>query len=477
MFTETKRSKTFSRLASERIDEVIGILSPRRAYQRKAFRFAYDAIDRTRTRKKRKDLGGTGDSHLSENNLYKLREVHREMLRNNPLATGLLETERDGVIGSGVTVQAKTGDDGFNKEIEAAWKEEMIESPCDVTGRFNFPQYLGMQYLGYRRDGDIATIFLNDKLQGIEGDCIGTPAGAKKPKFFDITNGIAFSNQGGRIIGYYIGKPDKWGYIKNDSFQKYEAGIVHHMFNPRRFSQSRGEPALTQSVNFIDTLCDYIDAELVAAKVNACFSMFVAQKNANLPNLYTKGISSTGLDDNNNRLEKMEPGTIMYGQPGEEAQGIGQVRPGQMFDPFVLRMLTLIGRPLCMPLMLITLDFSGATFMNARIAYQKVQDAWQREQEWVVKPFVSRVWRWFVASKFEEREGMFGCEIECNRWPYVDPYKEAMADKLQLENKTTNRTVICSRQGRNFEEITSQRVKEEKLIEDKNLSGKQKKTK
>jgi capsid protein len=456
---------------SKRIDDIIGIVSPKIAFKRKAYRFAYDAIDKRRTRKKRTGMGGTGDTQLTETNLSALREIHLDMMRNNPLVKGLLKTERDGVVGPVITIQGRSKDTKYNEETESAWQEEMVDSPCDVTGRFNINALIRMSYLGYRRDGDAAIIFLDDKLQAIEGGQIGTPYGSEKPKNYEIINGVAVSNQEGRVIGYYIGKPNKWGYIKNDSFRKYPAELVQHIFSPERFSQSRGEPVLTASVNFIDTLCDYIDAELVAAKVNACFSMFVAQDKIDMPNLSTRGVSSSGLDEEENRLEKIEPGIIVYGQPGESATGIGQVRPGQLFDPFVSRMLTLIGRPLCMPLMLITLDFSGATFMNARIAYQKVQEAWLGEQENIIKPIISRIWRWFITRRFAGKD--FAHEIICNRWPYVDPWKEAMADEQQLFNGTITRAEICSRQGRDFTDTTDQLDKEETYRAGKKVPVKQ----
>ena len=81
--------------------------------------------------------------------------------------------------------------------------------------------------------------------------------------------------------------------------------------------------------------------------------------------------------------------------PGEDAKAIAAQRPNSEFDPFILRCLMFICRPMCMPLMLATLDYSGATFMNARIAYQ-----------------------------------------------------EAMADKVDLENGTNTRTAICARNDR-----------------------------
>lgn len=460
----------FTRRTAQRIDNVIGIFSPRAAYRRKAYRFGYEILDKHRTRKKRNLTGGTGDTHLDEISLDKLREISRELSRNNALANGLLKIERNGVIGSGPKIQARTDDKNLNIEIEAAWRETMIDAPCDVTERFNFNKFVRTMFLSYRRDGDIAAIFQEDKLQAVEGEQMGTPSGKTKPEYYEIINGVAYSKATGAVIGYYIGKPSKWGYIKSDSWKNYPAAKVHHMFDTERFSYTRGAPVLTPSVKYIDHLSGYIDAELVAAKVNACFSMFISRKDAESPIPFTGGISPTGEDEDNEKLEKMSPGTILYGGPGESATGIGQVRPGNLFSPFVLQMLILIGRPLCMPLMLITMDFSGATFMNARLAYQKVQEAWQAEQDLVVKPFVSRVWRWKLQRLIDTKQikpgrlspQVFRHEVFCRRWPYVDPWKEAKADEQQLKNGTTTRTMICARQGDDFVDVNTQLADEER---------------
>jgi lambda family phage portal protein len=463
------KSKAALRATSELVDGVVGVFSPKAAFERKKYRFGYDAIDKTRTRKKRTDLGGTADQHLDEKSLYDLREIAREMCRNNPLAKGLLRTERNGVIGTGVKIEARTDDAGWNKEAESLWSAEMLDSTCDITGRFNFNQMLRMLFLAYRRDGDAAVIFTDDGLQLIEGEQIGTPLEFKDAEFYDIVNGIAFSKQTKKIIGYFVGSPDKYGYIKTDSYRKYLSEYVHHLFNPERSSQSRGEPALASSINFIDKLCEYVDAELVAAKVNACFSMFISQKDSIVPDGYTGGISGTGKDEDGKRLEKISPGIIVYGEPGEEAMGIGQVRPGTLFDPFVMRMLMFIGRPLCLPMALISLDYSGATFMNIRLAYQEARDNWTCEQDDVVRPFVTAVrkWKlqqWLRDKKISARDDMHKIDIYCRRWPYVDPFREAQADGLQLENNTTNRTIICARQGGDFAAINEQRIKEDNII-------------
>jgi lambda family phage portal protein len=470
--------------AGDAVDSIVQVFAPRAALKRRAARFAYEALTSHRTRKKRTDLGGTADRHLGANELYKLREICRDVCRNNPLAVGLLETERDGVIGAGPQVQARTADEKLNAEIEAAWAEQMTGRPCDVTGRLNFQQFLAIQYLSYRRDGDCFCRFVDRRLEGVEGERVGTPwsgSSVATAKHYDIINGVAYSKQTGELIGYYIGLPDKWGYIRNSSYKKVAAESVHHTFNRRRYSQSRGEPALTPALNVLDTLCDYIDAELVAAKVNACFTMFISKEYPDMPDAYTGGVSSTGKTDEGIRHEKMEPGSVIYGGLGEKAIGIGQTRPGSLFDPFVQRMLTFVGRPLCIPLMLITLDFSGATYMNTRVAYQQVQRAWKREQDWVVKPLVSRVWRWWLQGALESKEirvasqplrdSILRHDVVCCRWPYVDPFKEAQAHKLLLENRTTSRRRICAGYGEDHAEIAAELEAEEKDLKARGLAA------
>jgi len=477
-------AKHRAKTAGQFFDNLVSVVSPKAAYKRAAFRAAYEAIDKHRTRKKRYTGGGTGDSILGETKLAELREIARDMSRNNGIAVGLLRTERDSVVGPGPKIQARSSDNEWNIAAERAWTETMLERPCDVTGRFSFFKLLRTMYLSYRRDGDAAIIFTEDGLQAVEGDQIGTPHAGIDSEFFEVINGVAYSKKTKRLIGYYIGRPNKWGYIQADSWKKYPAAQVHHLFNPERVSFSRGEPALTSSFKYLDYLTEYIDAELVAAKVNACFSVFVAKKEMDVPEAYTGGISSSGYDKDDNRLEKVEPGTIMYGEPGEMASGIGQVRPGQLFDPFTLRILTFIGRPLCIPLMLITLDFSGSTFMNARIAYQKAQETWEGEQADVVTPFASRVWLWQISRLIEAGElkpapdDWARHEVMCRRWPYVDPFKEAKADEQQIKNATTTRAAICARQGSEFPDVLEQLGHESELLAEAGLGDiQQQKTK
>ena len=475
MRENSRKNEPWLRRVSTALDDYVGVLSPRAAMMRKSYRFGYDILDKHRTRKKRSDMGGTGDWHLSQEKHDQLREICRDLGRNNPLVKGIFRKLATKVVGTATTIQARTDDKEWNKAAEALWKEEMVNMPCDVTGRFNIHAYLKMLYYSYCQDGDLFTIFTDGGIQAIEGDCVGTPYGKNDARLFDVINGIAVNKKNKRVIGYYIGRPNKWGYIANDSVQKYTADVVHHSFNPDRFSCSRGEPVLISAVDTIDKLFGYIDAELVAAKINACFPMMVTTKDSSgKPPPYTGGVHPSGKDDDGRTVQKIDPGMIWEGGPGEKAEAIGSTRPASAFDPFIMRILMLVGSPVNLPLMLMTGDYSGATFMNTRVAYQEARDTWNDEQELVIKPFMRRLWilklqEWIERKALTQRDDWARYEVLCKRWPYVDPFKEAKADEQQLKNGTTNRTVICNRQGRDFKDLTDQRAEEDKYLKEKGV--------
>lgn len=465
----------FLRRVSMVLDDVVGVLSPRAAMLRRSYRFGYEILDKHRLRKKRSDMGGTGDWHLSQEKLDELREICRDLGRNNPLVKGIFRKLSTKIVGTQTRIQAGTDDEGWNTAAEQLWKDEMVDRPCDVTGRYDIHAYLKKMYYSYCRDGDLFTLFTRDGIQAIEGDQVGTPYGLKDFKTFNVTNGIAISKKSRRVIGYYIGQPNKWGYIAPETMQHYDAIDVHHVFNSDRFSSSRGEPMLISAVDTIDKLFGYIDAELVAAKINACFPMVITTKDGTRqPPPFTKGMSASGKDQYDRRLEKIDPGIIWRGEQGDKAEAIGAQRPSGAFDSFVLRIMMLIGQPVNLPLMLLTGDFAGATFMNSRVAYQEARDSWQDEQELVIKPFLRRLYvlkvqQWIKAKKLTERKDAARFEILCKRWPYVDPWKESKADEQQLKNRTVNRTIINARQGRNFKEVNIQRAKEDKFLTDQGI--------
>jgi capsid protein len=459
-----------------RINAFLEALSPQRRFRNEVAKFAYDALQTDRTRGQRGRMGLTGDAELGPTELIALREIARDLSQNNPLVKGILATEADDVVGTGTQIQATSDDETWNSETEAAFREQVIDRPFDITRRFGWHQVLWKCYNSYRRDGDDFIVNTEDGPQICEGSQCGSPFGQKGFDSFDVVNGVAVSKLTGRVIGYYIGKPNKWGYIAPDSWKNYQAKDVHHVFNSDRTSFTRGEPVLTSSVTAIQELFEYINAELVAAKINACLATFITTASpSRVPSPFTDGRFPSGTDDKNFKVERITPGLIKYLNIGEDIKSVIPSRPPSAFDPFLLRMFMIIGRPLCLPLMLVTLDFSGATFMNARIAYQAAQKNYKREQEFVIRPLARTLYFWWLADAIRRGDitpidNAFRCKVICQSWPYVDPLKEAASAEKELANGTTTEGTIVEEAGNDYRDFCRKKVREKKIREEEGLA-------
>jgi capsid protein len=279
------------------------------------------------------------------------------------------------------------------------------------------------------------------------------------------------------VIGYYVGKPNKWGYIQPASFTKYTADQVQHIFDPDRVTYTRGEPLLTPSVQWFDKFGRYADAELVTSCVQACQGIFIGKKSpeSGLPSpVVHKPNSEVNAEDSLKRFQ-MAPGMVWEGEPDETVTNIGATRPTTVFGEFMNKVLTIAGRAAGMPLMLITQDLSGATFMNARVAAQMAQERWRKVQNRVQRP-VSHWYTWQTGRDIAGDPDLRPApkdwrkhEVFFRRWPYVNPEQEAKADEIDLRNGTTSRTFICARTGRDYRDVVREQVREQQIEKEEGL--------
>lgn len=446
-----------------------------KGFQSSLSRFAagYDLLSGDRTRHGYiKGLAGTGDVHNTEEALADARETARDAARTDPIVEGLLQTYVEGVVGSELPIEARSTDEKWNKDREALWKETMLERPCEITGRFNFIKSIYLAILSAVRDGDCFTRFTGDDPWIIEGEQVGTPNGISAGgKYFNVFNGVATDKTTGRVIGYYVGKPNKWGYIEPKSFNRYTADQVHHIVDIDRISYTRGVPMLTSAIQWFDKFGRYADAELATSIVQACQGVAITRKSPETPFPGAPPMddpAKESVHDNMKRL-KMSPGMIWDLDTDEDVKPIGSTRPTSVFGEFMNKCLTIAGRGAGIPLMLITQDLSGATFMNARIASQMAQERWRRIQAFVVKPLASRWYLWKTANDIASGalapapDDWRLHEVFCRRWPYVDPEKEAKAQRIELENGTTTQIAICAQKGQDYRQVIRDRVRQQQI--------------
>lgn len=437
---------------------------------------SYEALDNERANLMRNLHSGPADLEMDETTLAQLRDTARWLGANDSLGSALLDIHTDFIVGDAVSVRATTGDKDWDDRHNDLWREEMTERGCDVTGEFSFPKLMHMASQSYYRDGDFFLVRTDDGPQCIEGDRVGTPFGGKDAQHFDVVNGVAKSKKNGRPVGYYIGKPNKWGYVESRNWKSYPAERVIHVRNPKRCSLTRGEPVLTPSVKLFNMSHKYFDAELWAATMGAMLSLVITGKNHNriIPPS-TKGNYSGGKTDEGTGVVKLQAGGIVT-MPEGQVTSVTPNRPPAAFDMFTTKIMMLMGRPLCMPLSFITGDFSGATYMNMRIAMRVVESTWHREQTFAIKPTVRRLHGWWLAEKIrsgklKERADGYRTDVICKTWPSADRKMDAQADKIDLANGTISKSEITRRRGVDYEDEVARQVEDRQTEEKAGLTA------
>ena len=146
------KSKPVQKTFGERIDDFIGVFSPFAAAKRRYFRFisqnmfgSYRGADGGRLRGSWMPGGGSADHDLLVD-LPKLRERSRDLVRNDCIASGAVDTIITNIIGSGIRPQSRLDKETLKinedyaeqlqKQIEKIW-ERWVDY-ADAGNRLDF---------------------------------------------------------------------------------------------------------------------------------------------------------------------------------------------------------------------------------------------------------------------------------------------------------------------------------------------------
>ena len=89
-----------------------------------------------RLNRERSQTGGTEDRHLDDKSLWDLREISREMDRNNGLTCGLFDRAVENIWGpNGFELQPQTGSKDLDRWLRQDWDSWLTRA--DVRGEFS----------------------------------------------------------------------------------------------------------------------------------------------------------------------------------------------------------------------------------------------------------------------------------------------------------------------------------------------------
>lgn len=480
---------------TETVDGVISAVSPswglRRVRQRAAARMlgAYRGAEKNRLRGDWHAMQGSADADLLPD-LPTLRQRSRDLNRNDAHASAITGTVVENVVGTGLRPQSRpdveelgiTETEGqvFSRKAEKVWRRWCRQADAQHRMQFHEMQRLIKRQILENGEVFILPLMITEPgrryrlaLEVIEADRVSTPPGQQGPNMRD---GVELGDRG-QPVAYWIkkrhpgdaqfgvaGASQEW--VRYPAMNKAGRPNVLHLYHVKRPGQTRGEPFFAPVLAAFKDLGDFMEAEIVAARVAACFTAFITKNDP------AAAFEGAAVDAQGNRIESLEPGMTQYLAPGESVTFGDPKRPTGTFEPFVLAVLRSIGASLGLPLELVLKDFSRTNYSSARAAMLEARRFFRGDQGWLAQRLCQPCWEWVMEEAWLKNElpavDLFGDQREewlrvnwiAPGWGWVDPVKEVESSTMAIDAGLSTLADECAAQGRDWEEVLVQQKRE-----------------
>jgi lambda family phage portal protein len=410
------------------IDRVIGYFDPIKGAQRQRARSfmaltgAYTgALTSRRALQNWAVLPQDADSALLPD-LQTLRERSRDLVRNNPLAGGAINTAVTNIVGTGLKLQARPDREilKMNDEQADAWEANAErefrmwaenQTYCDIRKTQNFYDSQDLVFRQYLENGDVFTLIGREKrrdfpyslrLQVIEADRICNKDFAKDTE--RLSGGVE-KDGSGSPINYHImdQHPGNWLYRSGYTWtvvpafgEKSGLRNVIHNYRTLRPGQTRGVPYLAPVIETLKQLGRYTEAELMGTVVSALFTVFI-KTDLGIPTLGAMQGDSTveGSVGSSDKDIKLGNGALIGLRPGESIETADPKRPNTAFDPFIKAILEQVGVALEIPFEILIGHFS-ASYSASRAALLEAWRFFRGRRRWLASSFCQIVYENFL---------------------------------------------------------------------------------
>lgn len=451
------------------LDSVIFFLSPIRGAKREAWRRYgeeirhYDAGDYGRLNS---GWYATNSSGEMTDRMYRatVRARARDLERNSDIMNSVTGAYKRNVIGSGFQLQANTGDQKKNKELENLWSKWCKARNCDVTGTQSLNQILRMAVVRKKIDGGILFVKRYTKegivpfqLQMMEVDeldsMISTPANSKNR----IVGGIEY-NQYNKPVAYYFRQYGIDGFSIGETV-KIPAKDVIFYFSKRRPSQIREMSDMTPTVTRIRDTNEFMTAVSVKERIAACLSVFIKKS---LPpiGIGRAGSNAANAGQHSYDGKTLTPGMIKELNAGDEVQVVNPT--GQAIDATSYTKLQqrLIGSGQGLSYEATSRDMSETNYASARQGMIEDEMTYQEEEEAILE-IMNEIYETFVIScvlagnislnNFWNKKDDYmkhGWVKQPKKW--IDPLKESSATKTALNTGQKTYKQIAAEAGKDW---------------------------
>lgn len=450
------------------LDNVIGWISPEWGARREAWRMTlreyrnYDAGDYSRGNANWRVINQSAEftDRFSRENV---RARARDLERNSDMMNSVVRAYTRNVIGGGYTLQARTDNKELNKDIENAWKKWCKKQNCDVTGIQSFDQILRMCVKRKKIDGGILIVkrytsdgFLPLKLQTFEVDELDNTQISPRRAGNKVVGGIEL-NAHNRPQGYWIRQYSLNG-ISIEESKYIEAKDVIFMFSKARPSQIREMSDMSPTITRVRDVNEFMVAVSVKERIAACLSVFIKKQ------LPTTGIGrgrsgeSGPLQDYSGK--SIAPGMIKELNAGDEIQVVNPSGQGADATSYIELQQRLISAGQGISYEATSRDMSKSNYSSTRQGIIEDEMTYAEEKE-LIMDVMDEIYETFIISMWlagkiaekdfwENKEKYFSHEWVAAPKKWIDPQKEANANKIALQTGSKTYKQIAAEQGRDW---------------------------
>lgn len=500
--------RTLSDKISEKIDGFVNLFSPRKAYQREAFRYArrsmFSSYRGASTSRLFEHWMGTEKSADSDiiPELDRLRERSRDAERNIAIASAVIESLEIGDVGTGIRPQSRLQEQFLDidenraselqNEMEHAWEKWIPYA--DASEHQNFYELQALADRQWVVNGEALFLVRRYRgrgpydiyLQPIESDRLSTPGNFLRDKNRNIHGGIEIGERN-QPVRYWIRKshpghtgafynPDADHYMAVEPYDEFGNPNILHIYKINRPGQSRGIPILAPILDLMKNYGEYREADIVAKRVRACFSVLIET-----PDPYSA--AEGAYDETNNdgqRLEELEPGIIERMGPGENVKTLEPDKYADNTTKVLEGMIREATGALGLPYEVVQKDFSGTTYTSGRMALLEAWRYFQVRQKILDShlniPVYDMVQEQAYLSNDLSIDNFYANRFEYTRsiWipqgrQWVNPLQESRAAQVAIDSDIDTIDNVVKSQGQNYEDVLKQRARERALQRDLNM--------
>jgi len=381
---------------------------------------------------------------------------------NSPVVRGAIDCMVRNAIGPGIKCQARTPDEGWNRETEQWFYDWSLA--CDVRGLLDFNALQQVCTRTMLRDNEVFLALTETdnawpQLQILEAHRCETPAYLGNES--RIIDGVRVNAQG-RPLSYYI----RLG--EGDKYSEVQASDVIVLAERDRADELRSISRLVTCLNLIQDREEILSNTMVGIKRSSTIGLALEGEGA------AGFFGPTTTTDEGITTDKVFGSGAIWNVPaGRKIREIKDDRPSPNLSDFMDQFLRAVASGLGLPYeYLWKADLSGP---SQRFVLAQAQRRFDEIAQAVTSQMVARVRLWALAKAI--KRGDLTPPRGMDRWwtavyhtpqkTTIDAGRDSAASRENFKLGITTLASIAAEEGHDWQEIVDQRIAEQVYIKQK----------